>query len=101
MFEYTKGKIGSPKPKKDRQYHDRKKKDKQRYTKKTKIHIKLNIKYSKSTKNVGWIHALREESGSCSTNGTSRYSSYKPGDKSTKNRGGTHVFWKDKQFLLH
>jgi hypothetical protein len=31
----------------------------------------------------------------------SRYSSYKPGDKSTKNRGGTHVFWKDKHFLLH
>jgi hypothetical protein len=53
MFEYTKGKIGSPKPKKDRQYHDRKKKDKQRFTKKKKIHIKLNIKYSKSTKNVG------------------------------------------------
>jgi hypothetical protein len=34
MFEYTKGKIGSPKPKKDIQYNDRKKKDKQRITKK-------------------------------------------------------------------
>jgi len=44
MFEYIKAKIGSLKPKKDRQY-----KDKTIYT---KIHIKLKIKHSKSTQNL-------------------------------------------------